>query len=201
MDRRRGVVGGGERLGQLLVGVVVDIDQAEIVVLAVGAATFRVVVILEPLRADDFRQGGEVARRRGGAAGALGLGRDGHQMAVVAIAGAVLARREEPLGDQHRLVAGQLFQPVEEIARDPAVRSVNVVVGRDRVDMRRHRLDRGRVVVDRQAVAEIERLGIGGADRPLGEVVIALGDNPGPFPHRRYAMPARAQHRQLFRAE
>ena len=149
--------------------------------------------------ADDFRQRGEIPRRRGAAAGPLGLRPDRHQMTVVAVAGAVLARGEEPFGDQHRPVAGQLLQPVEVVAREPPVAGVDIVVGRDRVDMRRHRLDRGRVVVDRQAVAEIERLGIGGADRPLGEVVIALGDDSGPFPHRRYAMPIRAQHRQLFR--
>ena len=198
MDGRRLAVGGGERLHQLLIRVVVDIHQAEIVILAVGAAALRMVVILKPLGADDLWQRGKVASRLGGAAGPLGLRADRHQMAVIAVAGAVLARREKPFGDQDGLAAGQFFQPIEEIGRDPAVAGIDIVVDRERIDMRRHRPHRRRIVIDRQAVAEIERLRVGGADRVLGERVIALGDDAGPLPYRRDAVAARPQGRQLL---
>ena len=64
--------------------------------------------------------------------------------------------------------------------------------------MRRHRPYRRRIVIDRQAVAEIKRLRIGGVDRALGERVIALGDDAGPFAHRDDALAARPQGRQLL---
>src|SRR6266542_3655247 len=68
MDCRRLPVGRAERRGQLLVGVVVDVDKAEIVILAVCPAALRMVVVLEPMRPDDRRDAGKVERRRGGAA-------------------------------------------------------------------------------------------------------------------------------------
>src|SRR6185312_16661662 len=95
VDRGGVMVGRGQRLGQAAIADVVDVDEAEIVVLAVGPAAFRVVVILKPVRADDLGDLGEVSGRGGGAGGALGLGVDGHQMAVVAVAGAVVARGEK----------------------------------------------------------------------------------------------------------
>src|SRR5579864_597493 len=103
MNFRREEVGAGERLGQLFVGLVVDVDEAEIVILAIGPAAFRVVVILEPMGADNLGEGGEIRGRGGGASGALGLGLDRHQMAVIAVAGAVLIGGEEPLGYEYGL--------------------------------------------------------------------------------------------------
>ena len=197
VDRGCIPIGGGERLGQLFIGPIVDIDETKIIVLAVGAAAFRMVVILKPMRPDDLRQCREITRRRRRALCPLGLGIDRHQMAVIHVAGAVLARREEPLGDQHRLAARQLFKPAKEIAREPAVAGIYIVVDRDRIDMRRHRLDRRRIVVDRQPVAKIERVGIGGADRALGERIIALGDDAGPFADRCDTMAVRPQRGEL----
>ena len=77
---------------QPLVRPVVDIDEAEIVVLAVGPAAGRLVGVLEPVHADRIRRGRQEARRPAGAAGALGLGRDGHQVAgaVAVVADALL---------------------------------------------------------------------------------------------------------------
>jgi hypothetical protein len=139
----------GERVGHPLVRFVVDVDQAEIVVLAVISAAFRMVVVLEPVRSDDPGKSGEIIDRGGGAVGAIRLGRDCHQVAIVAVSGAVLIGGEEPFGNQHRLAARQLFQPGKVVMRNPAVAAVGVVVGGDRVDVARHRAYRRRVVVDR----------------------------------------------------
>ena len=74
---------------------------------------------------------------------------------AVSIARAVLRRGIEPFCNQHRLAAAQVAQAIKEVWRDPAVRDVYVVVDRDRVDMRRHRLHRIGIVIDRQPIAEI----------------------------------------------
>ena len=201
MDRRRVAICGSERLRQRLIRVIIDVDEPEIVIFAVRAAALRMIVILKPLRPDDIRQRGEVAGRLGCAACPFRLRADRHQMAVVAVAGPVLARRKKPFGDQDRLAAGQLFEPVEEIARDPAVAGIDIVVDRDGIDMRRHRANRGGIVIDRQAVAEIERLRVGGMDRVFGERVIALGDDAGPLAYRVDAVAARSQRRQVLSRE
>src|SRR5439155_11647695 len=103
----------------LRVGPVVDGDQPEIVVLAVIAPAARMVVVLKPVRADDRRRAREAHGSGGRAARPLGLRRDGHQVAVVAVSSTVLVRREEPLRDEDRLAAAQLTQTVEVVARDP----------------------------------------------------------------------------------
>ncbi len=77
-----------------------------------------------------------------------------------------------------------MTQPIEEIARDPAVGTVDIVVHRDDVDMAGHGAHRDRIVVDRQPVAEQQRVGIGLAQHALGHGVILLGDGAGEAPHR-----------------
>ncbi len=94
-----GLVGARQRSHEVLIGPVVDVDEAEIVILAIGASAGRVIGELEPVRADDLRHGGEVDGGRGGAARPLGLRRHRHQMAVVAVGAAVLVGGEEPLRD------------------------------------------------------------------------------------------------------
>src|SRR5207244_6094824 len=108
MDRGEADIGPRERLDELLVGPVVDVDEAEVVVLAVLPAALRMVVVLEPVAPDDRRLAREALGRGGGTSRSLGLGPDRHEMAVVAVPAAVLLRREEPLGDEHRLAAGEL---------------------------------------------------------------------------------------------
>src|SRR5439155_24882333 len=100
--------------------------------------------------------------------------------AVVAVPGAVLVRGEEPLRDEDRLAAAERAEAVEIVARDPAVGAVDVVIGGDGVDPGRHGAHRRRVVVDGEPVAEEERVGIGGTERVVGEMVVALGDDAGP---------------------
>ena len=75
-------------------------------ILVIDASAVRLVVELKPMKADQLRHGREHRRRRRGAAGALCLRVDRHQMAVIDVAGAVLAGGEEPFRDQHRLAAG-----------------------------------------------------------------------------------------------
>src|SRR5439155_885416 len=122
MDRGEADIRPRERLDELLVGPIIDVHEAEVVVLAVLPAASRVVVVLEPVAPDDRRLAREALGRGGGAAGSLGLGPDRHEMAVVAVPAAVLLRREEPLGDEHRLAAGELPEAVEVVPGDPAVR-------------------------------------------------------------------------------
>ena len=184
MDLECAPIGDGERRGQPAIRLVVDVDQPEIVILAIGPPAFRVIVILEPVGADNFRDRGKVLGCRRGPVSPFGLGRDRHQVAVVEIAGAVVLGREKPFGDQHRLALRQFPQPVEIIGRDPAVAAVDVIIGGDRIDIGRHRPHRRGVVIDRQPVAEIERIGIGRMDRLGGESVIMPGDDPSPFAHR-----------------
>ena len=182
MDHGQVAIRPGERRDESLVGAVVHVDEAEVVVLAVLPPAARVIVVLEPVAADDRRLAREALRRGGGAAGALRLGRDRHQVAVVAVAGPVLGGCEEPLGDEHGLAAAQLVKALEVIGRDPAVGTVDVVVRRDRVDPRRHRAHRRRVVVDRQPVAEVDRVRVRRTQRGMDQAVVAFGDEPGPAP-------------------
>ncbi len=139
------------------------------------------------MRADDLGHAGEELRRGRGAGGALRLRLDGHQMAVVAIAGAVLVRGIEPFRDQLGLAAGELAQPVEEIGREPALRAVDIIVERDRIDIRRLGADRRLIVIDRQPVAEEQRVGIGGLQRGARHFVVLPGDDAGPALDDRHA--------------
>jgi hypothetical protein len=90
MDLVGAAVGGGECGGQPAIGQVVDVDQSKIVILAVVAPTFRMIIILKPVGADDFRDRGKVLGRCRCTCGSLGLGFDRHQMAVVEVAGTIL---------------------------------------------------------------------------------------------------------------
>jgi hypothetical protein len=106
MDRGRLAVCDAEGGSELLVWPVVGIDEAKIIVLAVRAAAFWLVVILEPLAADDLGTARNCASpppRRGRARPAWRRSSDGR----CCVAGAVLARREKPFGYQYRLAAGQ----------------------------------------------------------------------------------------------
>jgi hypothetical protein len=107
MDLKSVLVRGRERRRQMLVGPVVDIDQPEIVILTVGPSAFRMVVVLEPMRTDNFGNGREVRGRRGRTGCPFLLSGDRHQMAVIAVSGAVLARREEPFRDEYGPAARQ----------------------------------------------------------------------------------------------
>ncbi len=193
VHRGGGVIGPRKRPDQRLVRPIVDVDEAEIVILAVRPSARRVVGILEPVGSDDLRHGSEVDRRGGGTARALGLRCDRHQGTVIVVTAAILPGGEEPLRDQHRLAAGELAQAVEEITRDPAVGAVDIVVHRDDVDVARHRAHRDGIVVDRQAVAEEQGVGIGRAQHPLDHRVVVLGDRSGEAPHRQDAVAARPQ--------
>ena len=93
------------------------------------------------------------------------------------------------------------MQLLFEIGLDECTAYADSGIDRDRIDMRRHRRDRRRIVVDRQPVAKIERVGIGGADRALGERIIALGYDAGPFADRGDAMASRPQRGELPRIE
>src|SRR5207247_121742 len=79
-----------------------------------------------------------------------------------------------------RRAAAERAEAVEIVARDPAVGAVDVVIGGDGVDPGRHGAHRRRVVVDGEPVAEEERVGIGGTERVVGEMVVALGHDAGP---------------------
>ena len=174
------------------IGPVVDVDEAEIVILAVGAAAFRVVVILEPMQRRSSPGGRRNSRsprrrRRRARPGCATVIRWPLLRLPVRFSVAAKNHSETSTG----LPPDSLSQSVEEIARDPAVAGIGVVVGGDRVDMAAPSPDRGRIVVDRQPVAEIERVGVGGPDRLLGQRVVALGDEAGPFAHRGDAVAAR----------
>src|SRR5207247_10248129 len=103
--------------------------QPEVVVLPVVAPAARMVVVLEPVRTDEPRLAREARGGGGRAARPLGLGRDGHQVAVVAVPGAVLVRGEEPVRDEDRLAPAASAPAVEVVARDPAVGTVGGGVG------------------------------------------------------------------------
>src|SRR5439155_16102515 len=60
-----------ERLDELLVGPIIDVHEAEVVVLAVLPAALRIVVVLEPVGPDDRRLAREALGRGGGAARSL----------------------------------------------------------------------------------------------------------------------------------
>ena len=89
-----------------MIGLVVDIDQPEIVILSVATPAPGVVVVLEPVGPDYFRYRREIEGGGSRTDTPLVLRRDRHQVAVVAVARAVLAGRKEPLGYQDRLAAG-----------------------------------------------------------------------------------------------
>ena len=67
MDRGQSAVGRAQRRGQFLIRPVLDIDQAEIVILAVRPPAHRIVVILEPVQPEHLGNGGEIPGRRRGA--------------------------------------------------------------------------------------------------------------------------------------
>src|SRR6266446_6391583 len=120
MDLRNLPVGGRESRSQLLIRPIVDVDQPEIVILTVAATTFGVIVVLEPMNADELWDGRKVPGCRGAPGRPFLLCSDRHQMAVVAISSAVLAGGEEPFGHERGLAAGQFSEPVEEIIGYPA---------------------------------------------------------------------------------
>ena len=67
--------------------------------------------------------------------------------------------------------------------------------------MARHGAHRDRVVVDRQAVAEQQGVGVGGAQHALDHGVVMLGDGAGPAPHRLDAVSAGTQLGRLLGAQ
>src|SRR5262245_62080499 len=108
-DRGGGVDSGSasvrcrERRRQRLVWVVVYVDQAKIVILAVGPPALRMVVVLKPVETDNFGNRCEIHGGRRGADRSFLLGRNRHQMTVVTVPGSVVARGKEPFGDEHGL--------------------------------------------------------------------------------------------------
>src|SRR4051812_16707163 len=105
MNLANASVGDREVGGKPLIRLVVDVDQPEIVVFPVATPALRVVVVLEPMSADDFRYRSEIEGGGGRADTALTLRRNRHQVAVVTVAGPVLAGGKEPFGYQDRLAA------------------------------------------------------------------------------------------------
>src|SRR5579863_9498854 len=94
------------------------VEQAEIVILAVGAATAGLVIILEPVNPDYVGIRGEVAGGAGCAERPLGLSRHGHQGTVIQISRAILSRGEIPFRNQYGLVAAELMHSIEIVMRN-----------------------------------------------------------------------------------
>src|SRR5262249_32601309 len=152
----------------------------EVVVLTVAAPTAGMVVVLKPVEAHDLRDGRKAAGRGTGTARPLRLSGHPHQGAVVPVAGVVLVGGEDPLRDEHRPAARECAQAVEIVARDPAVGAVDVVVGRDYVDPRRHSTHRRRVVVNGETVAEYQCARIGVAHGGGDQAIVVLRDDCRP---------------------
>jgi len=133
MDARQAGVHPPERGDQPPVRPVVDVDQPEVVVLAIAAPAAAMVVVLEPVSTDDLRLAREARGGGGRTARPLGLRRHRHQVAVVAVPGAVLVRGEEHsetrTACRRRARAGRRSSSARS-----SHRAVDVVVGGDGVD-------------------------------------------------------------------
>src|SRR5262245_32619981 len=88
-----------ECLEERFIGTVVDIDEAEVIVLAVVASAPGMVMILKPVHPDYLRLAGEALCRCHSAPSALTLGADSHQMAVITVAGTIFLCGKKPLRD------------------------------------------------------------------------------------------------------
>src|SRR5262249_5076447 len=80
----------------LLIRPIMDVDQPEIVILSVRPPALRMVVVLKPMEAENLGDRCEISGCRCRAVRSFLLGRDRHQMTVVAVPGAILACGEEP---------------------------------------------------------------------------------------------------------
>src|SRR3984893_10560717 len=107
-------------------------------------------------------------------------------MAVVQISGTVLLGGKIPFGDQYGFVSGQLTQAIEIVVRNPAVRTVHIIVSSYSVDERDHRSNRVRIVVAGQAVAEDGRLRIRLAQYAVDQFVVMMRQDAGPFTYDPY---------------
>ena len=63
MNIGHATVGYSKRGNELLIRPISDIDQPEIVILAVGPPALRMVVVLEPMETDNFGDRREIRRR------------------------------------------------------------------------------------------------------------------------------------------
>ena len=124
-----------EGLDEPLIGTVVDVDQPKVIILAVLTPAIRMVIILKPVESDDLWLAGESLRRRHGAMSTLRLRWHGHQVAVIAVAGAIFVCGKKPLGNQNGLVRRELSQTIKEIPGEPSVRAIDVIVGGDDIDI------------------------------------------------------------------
>ncbi len=133
---RESMVCCGKRGDELFVGAAATIEQAEIVILAVVSAALGLVVKLKPV----YSESPESARSCAPPSPPPRPVRSGSTRSSDARCSNFRSRsllRLEPFRDQHRLVATELAQAVEIVMRDPSVGAVDVVVRRDRVDVRR----------------------------------------------------------------
>src|SRR5216683_6980410 len=96
MDFGGSTVGCRKRRNEVLIRSILDVHQPEIVILTVGPPALRMVVVLEPMDAYNFGDGRQIRGCRSGPDRPYFLGRDGHQMSVVAVPSAVLAGGEKP---------------------------------------------------------------------------------------------------------
>src|ERR1700731_1135071 len=100
MNIRHGTVGSGKRGNEALIRPIIDVDQSEIVILAVSPPALRMVAVLKPVETDNLGDRREISDPRRRAARSLVLGLARAQMALVTVPGAVFARGEKPFGDE-----------------------------------------------------------------------------------------------------
>ena len=195
---------------ELFVWPITDIHEAEVVILTVGAPALWMIVELEPVQSDHVRLSGERLRSGRGSYRTRLLRCYGHEMTrlVDVVAGRRLLRpallgypvrlrfpvRFSCAAKNHSVTStgfgASWRSPSKIVSSDPAVRSVRVVVRRDDIDILTHDPDGVGIVIDRETVTKIQRLGISGQNGFAHDPVIVFRDNARPISNDREPLPA-----------
>src|SRR5712691_9370581 len=127
MDGRETGIDATERGDEFLIGTIIDVHQAEVIILPIQASSPRVIIVLEPVAPDDLRLPRKLLRRRRRATCTLRLRLHCHQVSVIAVPSAIFMGGKKPLGDQDGLVARELPEAIKVVPGDPAVWAVAIV--------------------------------------------------------------------------
>src|SRR5262245_45561775 len=117
-----------------------NVDEAHIIVFAVRAPALRLIVILKPLCADNVTEAGKIPQSLLNDHRPLCLGWYRKEVPDVFVTTPVFPGGAEEFRNQNRFICKRR-ESFEEIMRHPPIRPVEIVVGRNYVDVRGHRSD------------------------------------------------------------
>src|SRR5882724_5774930 len=187
------MIDAAEHFDKLLIRLVMDIYETEVIILPISAPSMGMILILEPMHSDDLGLPSEAFGCYLGAAQAFVLSFHRHQVAIVAVARAIFVGGKKPFGDEERFVTRQSTETVEEVAGQPAIGAVNIIVGRDDIDIWKHRLHGDRIVIDWEAIAQDQRIGVCFAQSVMGQSIIMASDNLRPLSYNLNSLAAGSQ--------